>query len=68
MECFELGNLDSRRDWGHARDYVQAMWEMLQLEQVKTIESENNVRVLEIVKIVEKYEIKYVLLVFELGN
>lgn len=39
MECFELGNLDSRRDWGHARDYVQAMWEMLQLEQVKTIES-----------------------------
>jgi len=44
------------------------MWEMLQLEQVKTIESENNVRVLEIVKIVEKYEIKYVLLVFELGN
>lgn len=26
----ELGNLDARRDWGHARDYVQAMWLMLQ--------------------------------------
>jgi len=25
-----LGNLDSRRDWGHARDYVVAMWSMLQ--------------------------------------
>jgi GDPmannose 4,6-dehydratase len=27
-----LGNLESRRDWGHARDYVQAMWLMLQHE------------------------------------
>ena len=26
----ELGNLDSRRDWGHAQDYVEAMWLMLQ--------------------------------------
>ncbi len=26
----ELGNLDAMRDWGHARDYVQAMWLMLQ--------------------------------------
>ena len=25
-----LGNLDARRDWGHARDYVEAMWKMLQ--------------------------------------
>ena len=25
-----LGNLDAQRDWGHARDYVQAMWTMLQ--------------------------------------
>src|SRR3989454_6705679 len=25
-----LGNLDARRDWGHARDYVEAMWMMLQ--------------------------------------
>jgi GDPmannose 4,6-dehydratase len=26
----ELGNLDARRDWGHAQDYVEAMWLMLQ--------------------------------------
>jgi len=32
MEYFELGNLDSRRDWGHAKDYVEAMWQMLQLD------------------------------------
>ena len=25
-----MGNLDSRRDWGHARDYVEAMWKILQ--------------------------------------
>lgn len=30
LECFELGNLDSKRDWGHAKDYVEAMWLMLQ--------------------------------------
>jgi len=29
-ECLWLGNLDARRDWGHARDYVRAMWLMLQ--------------------------------------
>jgi GDPmannose 4,6-dehydratase len=28
-----LGNLDARRDWGHSRDYVQAMWLMLQQDQ-----------------------------------
>ncbi len=28
-----LGNLDARRDWGHARDYVQAMWRMLQQDE-----------------------------------
>src|SRR5947207_6686412 len=28
----QLGNLDARRDWGHARDYVEAMWLMLQQE------------------------------------
>ncbi|KAF2899850.1 hypothetical protein ILUMI_06337 [Ignelater luminosus] len=31
-ECFELGNLDSKRDWGHAIDYIEAMWLMLQQE------------------------------------
>jgi GDPmannose 4,6-dehydratase len=29
----ELGNLDAKRDWGHAKDYVQAMWLMLQQEK-----------------------------------
>ena len=28
-----LGNLDSKRDWGHARDYVEGMWMMLQQEE-----------------------------------
>ncbi|KAH9528723.1 hypothetical protein DERF_002642 [Dermatophagoides farinae] len=32
QEYIELGNLDSKRDWGHARDYVEAMWLMLQQE------------------------------------
>jgi GDPmannose 4,6-dehydratase len=31
QERLYLGNLDSKRDWGHARDYVEAMWLMLQL-------------------------------------
>jgi GDPmannose 4,6-dehydratase len=29
-DCLWLGNLDAQRDWGHARDYVEAMWLMLQ--------------------------------------
>lgn len=29
-DVLELGNLDAQRDWGHARDYVRAMWLMLQ--------------------------------------
>lgn len=31
--CLELGNLDAKRDWGHAKDYVRAMWMMLQEEK-----------------------------------
>jgi GDPmannose 4,6-dehydratase len=31
--CLYLGNLDARRDWGFAGDYVDAMWRMLQVEQ-----------------------------------
>jgi GDPmannose 4,6-dehydratase len=31
--CISLGNLDARRDWGHAEDYVEAMWIMLQQKQ-----------------------------------
>jgi len=30
QDCLLLGNLDAQRDWGHARDYVQCMWLMLQ--------------------------------------
>ena len=30
QDHLRLGNLDARRDWGHARDYVDAMWRMLQ--------------------------------------
>lgn len=32
QEHIELGNLDAKRDWGHAQDYVNAMWLMLQQE------------------------------------
>ncbi len=32
-ECLYLGNLDAKRDWGHAKDYVEAQWLMLQQEQ-----------------------------------
>lgn len=32
QETLELGSLDSKRDWGHARDFVEAMWLMLQLD------------------------------------
>lgn len=30
QQCLYLGNLDAQRDWGHARDYVEAMWKILQ--------------------------------------
>ncbi len=33
QEFLELGNLEAKRDWGHAKDYVKAMWLMLQQEQ-----------------------------------
>ena len=33
QECLYLGNLDAKRDWGHARDYVEMQWLMLQQEQ-----------------------------------
>jgi GDPmannose 4,6-dehydratase len=31
--CLHLGNLDARRDWGHAKDYVEAQWLMLQQDE-----------------------------------
>jgi GDPmannose 4,6-dehydratase len=30
QDCLWLGNLDAKRDWGHAKDFVQAMWLMMQ--------------------------------------
>merc|ERR1712216_1108000 len=30
QDCLFLGNLDAKRDWGHAKDYVEGMWRMLQ--------------------------------------
>ena len=32
-DCLYLGNLDSKRDWGHAKDYVEMQWLMLQQEK-----------------------------------
>jgi len=32
-KCLYLGNIDAKRDWGHARDYVEGMWMMLQQEK-----------------------------------
>ncbi len=32
QDCLDLGNLAVRRDWGHARDYVELQWPMLQRE------------------------------------
>jgi GDPmannose 4,6-dehydratase len=33
QDCLYLGNIDAKRDWGHAKDYVEMMWLMLQQEQ-----------------------------------
>jgi GDPmannose 4,6-dehydratase len=33
QDCLYLGNLDAKRDWGHARDYVECMWLMLQQDK-----------------------------------
>ncbi len=33
QDCLYLGNLDAQRDWGHAKDYFEAMWRILQQEK-----------------------------------
>jgi len=33
QDCLYLGNLDAKRDWGHAKDYVEMQWLMLQQQQ-----------------------------------
>lgn len=35
QDCLYLGNLDAKRDWGHAKDYVEAMWMMLQADKAE---------------------------------
>jgi GDPmannose 4,6-dehydratase len=35
QECLYIGNLDARRDWGHAKDYVEAQWLMLQQDEAE---------------------------------
>lgn len=35
QDCLYIGNLDAKRDWGHAKDYVEMMWLMLQQEKAE---------------------------------
>ncbi len=36
LDCLELGNLDAKRDWGYAKEYVEGMWMMLQAKKPDT--------------------------------
>lgn len=36
LNCLKLGNIDAKRDWGFAKDYVDGMWRMLQADQPDT--------------------------------
>ena len=36
LDCMELGNIDAKRDWGFAKDYVDGMWRMLQAKEPDT--------------------------------
>lgn len=36
LDCLELGNLDAKRDWGFAQEYVEGMWRMLQVDTPDT--------------------------------
>lgn len=36
LDCLRLGNIDAKRDWGFAREYVEGMWRMLQAEEPDT--------------------------------
>ena len=36
LDCLELGNLDAKRDWGFAKEYVEGMWRMLQAKEPDT--------------------------------
>lgn len=36
LDCLELGNMDAKRDWGFAKEYVEGMWRILQAEEADT--------------------------------
>lgn len=36
LDCLELGNLDAKRDWGYAKEYVDGMWRMMQASEPDT--------------------------------
>jgi GDPmannose 4,6-dehydratase len=36
LDCMDLGNLDAKRDWGYAKEYVDGMWRMLQADEPDT--------------------------------
>ncbi|TDR27718.1 GDP-mannose 4,6-dehydratase [Hydromonas duriensis] len=36
LDCLELGNLDAKRDWGFAKEYVEGMWRILQADKADT--------------------------------
>ena len=52
IKCLYLGNLDAKRDWGHAKDYVRAMWMMLQQDNADdyVIATEKQITVREFVE------------------
>ena len=57
QDVLELGNLDAKRDWGHAKDYVKAMWLMLQQDEADdyVIATNETRTVREFVEITFKY-------------
>ena len=36
LDCLELGNIEAKRDWGYAKEYVEGMWKMLQVDEPDT--------------------------------
>ncbi len=61
-KILELGNIDSYRDWGHAEDYVEAMWLMLQQDKAEeyVISTGKTTQVKDfIIKCLEELNIKY---------
>ena len=57
QECLYLGNLNATRDWGHARDYVECMWKILQQDEPEdyVIATGENTSVRDFVRIAFKH-------------